>query len=109
MTLATDFSKDILLFRFLVLDVNDRFLRKITIGESPTESGHERETSFSISVASEIMAILALSSDMADMKDRFSRIVVGQDKKGRLVTADDLVSAIKWTSTFLNKRISYSS
>ncbi|CAB0010275.1 unnamed protein product [Nesidiocoris tenuis] len=73
-----------------VLDVNDRFLRKITIGESPTESGHERETSFSISVASEIMAILALSSDMADMKDRFSRIVVGQDKKGRLVTADDL-------------------
>uniref|UniRef100_A0A0A9YST1 formate--tetrahydrofolate ligase n=2 Tax=Lygus hesperus TaxID=30085 RepID=A0A0A9YST1_LYGHE len=73
-----------------VLDTNDRFLRKITIGEAPTEKGFKRETSFSISVASEIMAILALASSMKDLKDRFSRIVVAQDNQGNPVTADDL-------------------
>jgi methylenetetrahydrofolate dehydrogenase (NADP+)/methenyltetrahydrofolate cyclohydrolase/formyltetrahydrofolate synthetase len=53
-----------------VLDVNDRFLRKITVGQNPTEQGHTRETGFDIAVASECMAVLALSNDMADMRDR---------------------------------------
>ncbi|CAH1393777.1 unnamed protein product [Nezara viridula] len=73
-----------------VIDTNDRFLRKITIGQSPTEKGFTRETSFSISVASEIMAILAIASDLKDLKDRLARIVVGLNKNGEPVTADDL-------------------
>lgn len=75
-----------------VVDTNDRFLRKITIGQSPTEKGHSRESGFVISVASEIMAVLALSKNMQDLKERLSRIVVAQDTEGRPVTADDLVS-----------------
>jgi formyltetrahydrofolate synthetase len=75
-----------------VVDTNDRFLRKITIGQSPTEKGYSRESGFVMSVASEIMAILALSKNMQDMKERLSRIVVAQDTEGRPVTADDLVS-----------------
>lgn len=73
-----------------VVDTNDRFLRKITIGQSPTEKGYTRESGFIMSVASEIMAILALSKDMEDMKQRLGKIVVAQDKEGRPVTADDL-------------------
>lgn len=81
----------LLLLLFSVLDVNDRFLREITVGQSPTEGGHSRTTGFTISVASEIMAILALATDLEDMKQRMSNIVIGQDKKGNPVTADDLV------------------
>ncbi|XP_023706338.1 C-1-tetrahydrofolate synthase, cytoplasmic [Cryptotermes secundus] len=73
-----------------VVDTNDRFLRKITIGQSPTEKGYSRESGFVVSVASEIMAILALSKSMQDMKERLSRIVVAEDIEGRPVTADDL-------------------
>ncbi|PSN58248.1 C-1-tetrahydrofolate synthase [Blattella germanica] len=58
-----------------VVDTNDRFLRKITVGQSPTEKGHTRETGFVMSVASEIMAILALSKNLEDMKERLSKIV----------------------------------
>lgn len=53
-----------------VLDVNDRFLRKITVGQNSTEQGHERETGFDIAVASECMAVLALSNSLADMRER---------------------------------------
>jgi methylenetetrahydrofolate dehydrogenase (NADP+) / methenyltetrahydrofolate cyclohydrolase / formyltetrahydrofolate synthetase len=53
-----------------VLDVNDRHLRQITIGQAPTEKGHSRVTGFDISVASECMAVLALSNDLADMRER---------------------------------------
>jgi methylenetetrahydrofolate dehydrogenase (NADP+) / methenyltetrahydrofolate cyclohydrolase / formyltetrahydrofolate synthetase len=53
-----------------VLDVNDRFLRKITIGQNSTEKGHDRETGFDISVASECMAVLALSNSLSDMRER---------------------------------------
>ena len=53
-----------------VVDVNDRFLRKITVGQGATEQGHSRETGFDISVASECMAVLALSNDLADMRRR---------------------------------------
>lgn len=54
-----------------VTDTNDRFLRKVTIGQSATEKGQERVTGFDISVVSEIMAILALTSDLADMRKRY--------------------------------------
>ncbi|CAH1982267.1 unnamed protein product [Acanthoscelides obtectus] len=56
-----------------VLDINDRYLREITIGQSPTEKGLTRKEGFVISVASEIMAILALAKDMRDFKDRLSK------------------------------------
>lgn len=73
-----------------VLDINDRYLREITVGESATEKGFTRKTSFAISVASEIMAILALATDLADMKQRLAKMVVAFDTKGEPVTADDL-------------------
>merc|ERR1711970_455699 len=52
-----------------VIDTNDRYLRKITIGQSATEKGHTRETQFDITVASEIMAVLALTTSLADMRE----------------------------------------
>ncbi|XP_050295926.1 C-1-tetrahydrofolate synthase, cytoplasmic [Anthonomus grandis grandis] len=73
-----------------VVDINDRFLREITIGQAPTEKGMTRKTGFMISVASEIMAVLALAKDLGDFKDRLSKMVVAFDRKGNPVTADDL-------------------
>lgn len=73
-----------------VIDTNDRFLRKITVGQGPKEKGKTRETQFDITVASEIMAILALASSLEDMKMRFEKIVVASDKDGVPVTAMDL-------------------
>ena len=73
-----------------VVDTNDRFLRGITIGQGPAEKGRTRETGFDITVASEIMAILALTTDLADMRERFGKIVIGTNKKGEAVTAEDL-------------------
>lgn len=73
-----------------VLDVNDRHLRGITVGTAPTEKGHTRETGFDISVASECMAVLALSNDLPDMRERLGRMVVASSKSGDPVTADDL-------------------
>ncbi len=73
-----------------VVDTNDRFLRTITIGQGPEETGNERQTGFDITVASEIMAILALTTDLADMRDRMGRIVIGTSKAGEAVTAEDL-------------------
>ncbi|XP_064454294.1 monofunctional C1-tetrahydrofolate synthase, mitochondrial isoform X1 [Mirounga angustirostris] len=73
-----------------VLDTNDRFLRKITIGQAPTEKGYSRQAQFDIAVASEIMAVLALTDSLADMKERLGRMVVASDKNGQPVTAEDL-------------------
>ena len=73
-----------------VIDTNDRFLREITIGEGPEEKGMTRQTGFDISVASEIMAILALTSDLADMRERLGRIVIGTNRLGEAITAEDL-------------------
>ncbi|XP_045776422.1 C-1-tetrahydrofolate synthase, cytoplasmic isoform X2 [Maniola jurtina] len=73
-----------------VVDLNDRYLRKITIGQSPTEKGFTRESSFDISVASEIMAVLALGNNIEDIKERLASMVVALDKSGNPVTADDL-------------------
>lgn len=73
-----------------VLDVNDRHLRGITIGQAPTERGQTRETGFDISVASECMAILALSNDLSDMRERLGRMVIGTSRAGDPVTCDDI-------------------
>nr|XP_005552192.1 PREDICTED: monofunctional C1-tetrahydrofolate synthase, mitochondrial isoform X1 [Macaca fascicularis] len=73
-----------------VLDTNDRFLRKITIGQGNTEKGYSRQAQFDIAVASEIMAVLALTDSLTDMKARLGRMVVASDKSGQPVTADDL-------------------
>ncbi len=73
-----------------VVDTNDRFLREITIGQGPEEKGMTRKTGFDITVASEIMAILALTTDLADMRERMGRIVIGTNKAGQAVTAEDL-------------------
>jgi methylenetetrahydrofolate dehydrogenase (NADP+)/methenyltetrahydrofolate cyclohydrolase/formyltetrahydrofolate synthetase len=73
-----------------VLDTNDRYLRKITVGQAPTEKGHTRETAFDIAVASEVMAVLALSKDLADMRDRLGRMVVASSKNGDAITAEDI-------------------
>ncbi|KAM9316739.1 uncharacterized protein PAF06_007809 [Gastrophryne carolinensis] len=73
-----------------VIDTNDRFLRKITIGQAATEKDFSRQAQFDIAVASEIMAILALTDSLHDMKERFGRIIVASDKRGQPVTAEDL-------------------
>jgi len=73
-----------------VLDVNDRHLRGITVGQAPTEKGSTRETGFDISVASECMAILALSNDLGDMRERLGKMVVASSKSGDPVTCDDI-------------------
>ncbi|XP_022426093.1 C-1-tetrahydrofolate synthase, cytoplasmic isoform X1 [Delphinapterus leucas] len=73
-----------------VLDTNDRFLRKITIGQAPTEKGHTRTAQFDISVASEIMAVLALTSSLEDMRERLSKMVVASSKKGEPISTEDL-------------------
>ena len=73
-----------------VIDTSDRMLRQITIGQGPEEKGKTRVTGFDIAVASEIMAILALTTDLVDMRERLGRMVVGASRAGRPVTADDL-------------------
>uniref|UniRef100_A0A8D3DJE8 formate--tetrahydrofolate ligase n=1 Tax=Scophthalmus maximus TaxID=52904 RepID=A0A8D3DJE8_SCOMX len=73
-----------------VVDTNDRFLRKITVGQASTEKGQIRETGFDIAVASEIMAILALADSLEDMRNRLARMVVGTSRAGQPVTTEDL-------------------
>ena len=73
-----------------VMDTNDRFLRGITIGQGPDEKGMARETSFDITVASEIMAVLALTTDLRDMRERFGKMVIGTSKDGKAIDANDL-------------------
>ncbi|MBM3138417.1 MAG: formate--tetrahydrofolate ligase, partial [Chloroflexi bacterium] len=72
------------------LDTNDRFLRKITVGQGLEEKGQTRETGFYITVASEIMAVLALTTDLADMRRRLGAMVVALDRAGNAVTVDDI-------------------
>jgi formyltetrahydrofolate synthetase len=73
-----------------VLDTNDRMLRQITIGQGPEEKGFTRTTGFDMAVASEIMAVLALATSLGDMRERLGRMVIGANKNGEPVTADDL-------------------
>ncbi len=73
-----------------VVDINDRMLRGITIGQGPKEIDADRQTGYDITVASEIMAILALTTDLADMRKKFGDIVVATSKAGEAVTAEDI-------------------
>ena len=72
------------------IDMNDRVLRNIVVGLGNKTDGVVREDHFVISVASEIMAILCLSKDMADLKERLSNIIVAYNFKGEPVFAKDL-------------------
>jgi formate--tetrahydrofolate ligase len=73
-----------------VLDISDRALRKIVVGLGGRENGYPRETEFVITVASEVMAVLALASDLADLRARLGRMVLGTTRDGRAITAEDL-------------------
>jgi len=73
-----------------VMDTNDRMLRQITIGQGAEEKGLTRVTGFDMAVASEIMAILALATDLSDMRERLGRMVIGTNREGTPITADDL-------------------
>ena len=73
-----------------VVDVNDRFLREIEIGLGPDEAGLSRRSGYDIAVASEIMAIMALAADLADLRERLGCMVVAFNKRGEAVTAEDL-------------------
>ena len=73
-----------------VLDLNDRALRHVVIGMGGKAHGVPRETGFDITVASEMMAILCLSRDLMDMKERLGRIVIGYTRSGRAVRANEL-------------------
>lgn len=72
------------------MDMNDRVLRNIVVGLGAKTDGMVREDHFVITVASEIMAILCLADDMADLKRRLGRIIVAYSFDGKPVTADDL-------------------
>ncbi len=72
------------------LDMNDRALREVIVGLGGKINGFPREDGFMITVASEIMAILCLSKDMDDLKDRISRIVIGYNIEGKPVLAGEL-------------------
>jgi formate--tetrahydrofolate ligase len=73
-----------------VVDISDRALRRIVIGLGGKENGVPRETEFVITVASEVMAILALASDLADLRARLGRVVLGMTRDGTPITAEDL-------------------
>jgi formate--tetrahydrofolate ligase len=72
------------------LDVNDRSLRHLVTGLGGRAHGVPREASFVITAASEVMAILAMATDRADLRDRLGRLVVGETTDGTPVTAEDL-------------------
>ncbi len=73
-----------------VLDVNDLVLRQIVLGLGRAVDGVPRQAGFDIAPASEVMAILALSTSLQDMRQRMGRIVVAADRDGKTITAEDL-------------------
>ncbi|KGA99039.1 formate--tetrahydrofolate ligase [Alkalihalobacillus alcalophilus ATCC 27647 = CGMCC 1.3604] len=73
-----------------VMDMNDRALRNVVIGLGGKYDGVMRESGFDITVASEIMAILCLSSSLTDLKERLSRMVVAYTYEGKVITAEEL-------------------
>ncbi|MFC1632099.1 formate--tetrahydrofolate ligase [Candidatus Omnitrophota bacterium] len=73
-----------------VVDVSDRFLRNIKIGLGGPQDGFERKSGFDITVASEVMAILALTNSLKDLRKRLGRIVLATTKDGKPVTAEDI-------------------
>jgi formate--tetrahydrofolate ligase len=73
-----------------VVDISDRAIRRTVIGLGGRENGLPRESEWQITVASEVMAVLALASDLQDLRARLGRIVLAHTRDGRAVTADDL-------------------
>lgn len=73
-----------------VVDVSDRALRNIKIGLGGQQDGVPRDSGFDITVASEVMAILALTTDLPDLRKRLGRMIVAMSKDGKSVTAEDL-------------------
>lgn len=73
-----------------VIDINDRFLREVEVGRGKDEVGHEHMSGYDITVASEIMAVLALTTSLEDMRNRFGKMVVATNKRGEAVTVEDL-------------------
>ena len=76
-----------------VLDLNDRALRNVVIGLGEKADGVPRQTGFDITVASEIMAILALTTSLADLRARLGKMVLAYDKNKKPITAEDLKAA----------------
>ena len=72
------------------LDLNDRSLRNVVVGLGAKADGFVREDHFTITVASEVMAVFCLSKDIKDLKDRLSKMVVAYDLDGNIVTAADI-------------------
>jgi len=73
-----------------VIDINDRFLREVQVGLGKDEAGFEHRSGYDITVASEIMAVLALTTSLEDMRDRFGNMVVATNKRGEAVSVEDL-------------------
>jgi formate--tetrahydrofolate ligase len=73
-----------------VVDISDRAIRKAIIGLGGRENGYPRETEWQITVASEVMAVLALTSSLQDLRQRLGRVVVATTFDGRRITAEDL-------------------
>lgn len=73
-----------------VIDINDRMLREIQVGVGKDEAGFEHRSGYDITVASEIMAILALTTGLEDMRDRLGKMVVAVNRHGEAITAEDL-------------------
>ncbi|MBC6497294.1 MAG: formate--tetrahydrofolate ligase [Alphaproteobacteria bacterium GM7ARS4] len=73
-----------------VVDMNDRALRHVTISLGGVANGFPREDGFDITVASEVMAILCLATDLQDLRERLGKIIVGYDENRQAVTARDL-------------------
>src|SRR5512144_2257114 len=71
-----------------VVDISDRAIRKAVIGLGGRENGVPRETEWQITVASEVMAILALATDLQDLRARLGRVVLALDREGKAVTAE---------------------
>jgi formate--tetrahydrofolate ligase len=76
-----------------VVDISDRVLRNVTIGQGTPKDGPTRTSGFDITVASEVMAILGLATSLKDLRARLGRIVIGKTTDGRPVTAEDMQCA----------------
>jgi formate--tetrahydrofolate ligase len=85
-----------------VVDISDRAVRKAIIGLGGRENGYPRETEWQITVASEVMAVLALASDLQDLRARLGRMVVATTFDGRRITAEDLKCAGSMTVLLLD-------
>jgi formate--tetrahydrofolate ligase len=76
-----------------VLDISDRVLRNVIVGLGTREDGVIRQTGFDITAASEVMTVLALTTSLRDMRQRLGRIVIGNTKTGKPITAEELFAA----------------